>query len=187
MCHIDFFPWAFFLHTLPNQLPLTQYVFSCLTSTLPWTLCDASISTTTKMFTCMGKAWLMVICKMKQEQNETRIKRNKNETKQERNETRMKPNKNETKQERNQTRMKPNKNETKQERNQTRTKPNKNETKQERGWGGELPQISHLQHPNYFPTGNRLQPKTDFHHTFHLWFAHWVQRICIVASKSARE
>ena len=69
---------------------------------------------------------------MKQEQNETRMKRNKNETKQERNETRMKPNKNETKQERNQTRMKPNKNETKQERNQTRTKPNKNETKQER-------------------------------------------------------
>ena len=83
--------------------------------------------------------------------------------KQERNQARTKPNKNETetrtkrKQERN-----GNKNETKRERNQT--------TKQAvwvRGyWGGKLPQIGHLQHPNYFPTGNRPQPKTDFHHTF---------------------
>ena len=72
---------------------------------------------------------LLVICETKQEGNETRTKRNKNETKQ---------------------RTKRNKNETKQEQNKTRTKRNKRfGWGGGKGWGGELPQISHLQHPNY--------------------------------------
>ena len=71
-----------------------------------------------------------------------------------------------------QTRTKPSKNEPNKNETETRTKPNENETTKQAVWvrgywgGGKLPQIGHLQHPNYFPTGNRLQPKTDFHHTF---------------------